>query len=45
MGEKFRTGLESLKEKHNVIREIRGKGLMIGIELKFEVKDISDGGY
>jgi len=23
-----------------VIREIRGKGLMIGIELKFEVKDI-----
>ena len=40
MGEKFRTGLESLKEKHNVIREIRGKGLMIGVELKFEVKDI-----
>ena len=40
MGEKFRAGLESLKEKHNVIREIRGKGLMIGIELKFEVKDI-----
>ena len=30
----------ALKEKHNVIREIRGKGLMIGIELKFEVKDI-----
>jgi LysW-gamma-L-lysine/LysW-L-ornithine aminotransferase len=23
-----------------IIREIRGKGLMIGIELKFEVKDI-----
>ena len=40
MGKEFRTGLESLKEKHNVIREIRGKGLMIGIELKFEVKDI-----
>ena len=40
MGEKFRAGLESLKEKHNVIREIRGKGLMIGIELKFEVRDI-----
>ena len=40
MGEKFRIGLESLKEKHNVIREIRGKGLMIGIELKFEVRDI-----
>ena len=40
MGELFRDGLERLKEKHTVIREIRGKGLMIGIELKFEVKDI-----
>ena len=40
MGKLFRDGLESLKEKHNVIREIRGKGLMIGIELKFEVRDI-----
>ena len=33
-------GLEKLKEKHTMIREIRGKGLMIGIEMKFEVKDI-----
>ena len=32
--------LEQLKEKHKIIREIRGKGLMIGIELKYEVKDI-----
>jgi|TARA_B100000029_G_scaffold232661_1_gene230027 acetylornithine/LysW-gamma-L-lysine aminotransferase len=40
MGNLFRDGLEKLKEKHTVIREIRGKGLMIGIELKFEVKDI-----
>jgi len=40
MGKLFRDGLEKLKEKHNIIREIRGKGLMIGIELKFEVKDI-----
>ena len=40
MGELFRDGLERLKEKHTIIREIRGKGLMIGIELKFEVKDI-----
>ena len=40
MGIKFREGLEELKEKHSIIREIRGKGLMIGIELKFEVKDI-----
>ncbi|EGG42012.1 acetylornithine and succinylornithine aminotransferase [Candidatus Nitrosarchaeum limnium SFB1] len=40
MGEFFREGLEKLKEKHPIIREIRGKGLMIGVELKFEVKDI-----
>ena len=40
MGIKFRDGLEKLKEKHKIIREIRGKGLMIGIELKFEVRDI-----
>jgi acetylornithine/LysW-gamma-L-lysine aminotransferase len=40
MGKLFRDGLEKLKEKHTIIREIRGKGLMIGVELKFEVKDI-----
>ena len=40
MGKLFRDGLEQLKEKHSVIREVRGKGLMIGVELKFEVKDI-----
>lgn len=40
MGEVFRAGLEKLKEKHPIIREIRGKGLMIGVELKFEVRDI-----
>ena len=40
MGKIFREGLESLKEKHKIIREIRGKGLMIGVELKFEVRNI-----
>ncbi|MGI0003348.1 MAG: aspartate aminotransferase family protein, partial [Nitrosopumilaceae archaeon] len=40
MGKKFREGLERLKEKHKIIREIRGKGLMIGVEMKFEVKNI-----
>ena len=39
-GKIFREGLERLKEKHKIIREIRGKGLMIGVEMKFEVKDI-----
>ncbi len=40
MGKIFREGLEKLKEKHSIIREIRGKGLMIGVEMKFEVRDI-----
>ena len=40
MGKIFKEGLEKLKEKHSIIREIRGKGLMIGIEMKFEVRDI-----
>ncbi|HET7336880.1 MAG TPA: aspartate aminotransferase family protein [Candidatus Nitrosotalea sp.] len=39
-GKLFREGLERLKEKHKIIREIRGKGLMMGVEMKFEVKDI-----
>jgi acetylornithine/LysW-gamma-L-lysine aminotransferase len=40
MGEKFLHGLNDLKSKHKIIREVRGRGLMIGVELKFEVKDI-----
>ena len=40
MGKLFREGLEKLKENHTMIREIRGKGLMIGVEMKFEVRDI-----
>ena len=40
MGEKLFNGLGELKSKHPIIREVRGKGLMIGVELKFEVKDI-----
>jgi acetylornithine/LysW-gamma-L-lysine aminotransferase len=40
LGKVFHEGLVDLKEKHQIIREIRGKGLMIGVELKFEVKDI-----
>ena len=41
MGLLLMQGLKELEKKHeNLIREVRGKGLMIGVELKFEVKDI-----
>jgi len=40
MGQKFQRELDELKSRHKIIREVRGKGLMIGVELKFEVKDI-----
>ena len=40
IGKKLQDGLEALKKKYKIIREIRGKGLMIGMEMKFEVKDI-----
>ncbi len=40
MGKIFRDELEDLKERHHIIREVRGMGLMIGVELKFEVRDI-----
>lgn len=40
MGSHFTEGLNRLKDKHKVIRQVRGIGMMIGIELRFDVKDI-----
>jgi len=40
MGEYFLKRLEEIKEKHRIVREVRGLGLMIGVELRFEVKDV-----
>lgn len=40
VGKIFMHGLEKLKAKHNIVRDVRGKGMMIGVEMKFEVKDI-----
>ncbi len=40
MGDRLMEGLRGLQERHDLIREVRGKGLMIGVELKLDVRDI-----
>ncbi|MFL6510285.1 MAG: aspartate aminotransferase family protein [Nitrososphaera sp.] len=40
MGHYFKEGLLRLKDKHKIVREVRGIGMMIGVELRFDVKDI-----
>jgi LysW-gamma-L-lysine/LysW-L-ornithine aminotransferase len=39
-GKYFKEKLEGLQTKHTSIKEIRGIGLMLGIELKFEVQNV-----
>lgn len=39
-GKFFKEKLEALKERHKIIREVRGLGMMLGVELRFEVKDV-----
>jgi acetylornithine/N-succinyldiaminopimelate aminotransferase len=40
LGKHFVTGLESLKSRYAFIKDVRGKGLLIGMELDFEGKEI-----
>ncbi|MEM2319818.1 MAG: acetylornithine/succinylornithine family transaminase [Candidatus Bathyarchaeia archaeon] len=40
LGKYFKEGLERLQSRHRIIREIRGLGLMLGAELKFDVFNI-----
>ncbi len=40
MGAYFKEGLEQLKDKHRIIRQVRGIGMMLGVELRFDVKDV-----
>ncbi len=42
MGKSFFRGLESLQKRFSFIREVRGKGLMIGMELEIEGSKIAD---
>ncbi|MFN3621571.1 MAG: aspartate aminotransferase family protein, partial [Nitrososphaerales archaeon] len=40
LGKKMMKGLEELAEKHKVVRDVRGRGLMLALELRFDVKNI-----
>ena len=40
VGNIFKNGLLELKEKHRIVREVRGLGLMLALELRFDIKDI-----
>ena len=39
-GKYFKDGLITLGDKHKIIRDVRGLGMMLGVELRFDVKDI-----
>ena len=40
LGQYFKEKLEGLKNQYSIIRAVRGKGLMIGMELRFDVLNI-----
>jgi len=40
MGRIFKTGLLEIKERYKIVREVRGLGMMLGVEMRFDVKDI-----
>ena len=42
MGQYFVKGLEALQKRFSFIREVRGKGLMIGMELEIEGSKVAD---
>jgi acetylornithine/N-succinyldiaminopimelate aminotransferase len=42
MGKYFFRGLEALQKRFSFIREVRGKGLMIGMELEIEGSKVAD---
>jgi len=40
IGRYFKSGLLELKRHHPIIRDVRGLGMMIAIEMRFDVRDI-----
>lgn len=39
-GKYFKDGLLALRDRHKIIREVRGLGMMLAVELRFDVRDI-----
>ncbi len=40
MGKYFKVQLEGLQVKHKIIKEVRGLGLMLGMELRYDVRNV-----
>ncbi len=40
MGSYFKAELERLQTKHRIVKEVRGLGLMLGMELRFDVLNV-----
>ena len=40
VGNTFKNGLLQLKDNHRIVRDVRGLGLMLALELRFDIKDI-----
>jgi 2,2-dialkylglycine decarboxylase (pyruvate) len=45
MGEYFMTSLRKLQQKHSIIADVRGRGLMIGIELSPDSDEAGDAAF
>ena len=39
-GKYFKSQLEALQAKHKIIKEVRGLGLMLGMELRYDVHNV-----
>ena len=40
IGDYFKAKLEKLKSKYNIVKEVRGLGLMLGMEFRYDVRNI-----
>jgi acetylornithine/LysW-gamma-L-lysine aminotransferase len=40
VGSYFKNGLLMLKEKHRIVRDVRGLGMMLALELRFDVRNL-----